>query len=61
MENKIFIGKFTVLDLVEKKDKKLVEIKKKETGYKYVYTKIIKKCLHVWLVNDESYLKSNWI
>jgi len=59
---KFKVGTFNESQLVNKEDKKAVEIAIEKTGLKYTETKIIKKggkmYLDVYLISTEDYLKS---
>jgi uncharacterized protein YjhX (UPF0386 family) len=60
---RILVGRFDENQIRNKEDKKAVEKAQKETGLKYVDTKIIKKggkmILEVFLIPDEEYYKSS--
>jgi hypothetical protein len=57
------VGVFNEQQLRNQEDKKAVEKAKKETGLKYVDTKIVKKggkmFMEVYLISDEDYISSN--
>lgn len=60
---RVLVGKFDEQQLRNKEDKKAVEKAQKETGLKYIDSKIVKKggkmMLEVYLISDEEYHNSS--
>lgn len=61
-KGKHYVGRFTEAQLKNKEDKKAVEKAQKETGLKYVDTKMVRKAgkivaMDVYLIDEETYLK----
>jgi len=60
---RVLVGKFNEQQLRNKEDKKAVEKAQKETGLKYIDSKIVKKggkmMLEVYLISDEEYYNSS--
>lgn len=61
-KGKHYVGRFTEAQLKNKEDKKAIEKAQKETGLKYVDTKMVKKAgkivaMDVYLIDEETYLK----
>jgi hypothetical protein len=60
---RVLVGKFDEQQLRNKEDKKAVEKAQKETGLKYIDSKIVKKggkmMLEVYLISDEEYYNSS--
>ena len=59
---KHYVGRFTEAQLKNKEDKKAIEKAQKETGLKYIDTKMVKKAgkivaMDVYLIDEETYLK----
>lgn len=51
----VFVGTFSEQDLEDGKDKKAVELKKKETGLKYTNTRLTKDGLKIWVCNVDDF------
>jgi len=62
-KGKHYVGRFTEAQLKNKEDKKAIEKAQKETGLKYIDTKMVKKAgkivaMDVYLIDEETYLKT---